>query len=76
LHYNINPLIWVPLACIAVNSFFLSYTNLFALVAEANMGGKGWTAEHFAKYGAVYFIVSMIVMLAAVPYWISIGMFG
>ena len=62
--------------CIAINSFFLSYTNVFALAAEANMGEKGWTAEHLAKYGAVYFIASMITMLAAIPYWISIGIFG
>ena len=74
--YNINPLIWIPLLCIAKTSFFLSYTNMFILVAEANMNGKGWTAEHLAKYGVVYFIASMITMLAAVPYWISIGMFG
>jgi len=74
--YNINPLIWIPLLCIAKNSFFLSYINMFVLVAESNMGGKGWTAEHLAKYGTAYFIASMITMLAAVPYWISIGMFG
>ena len=76
LHYNINPLVWIPLLCIARNSFFLSYTSTFVLTAEANMGGKGWTAEHLAKYGTAYFIASMISMLVAVPYWISIGMFG
>jgi anion transporter len=74
--YHIHPLIWVPLLCIPMNSFLLSYTNMFALVAEANMGEKGWTGIHLTKYGAVYFAVSMLVMLIAVPYWISIGMFG
>ncbi|OLS01907.1 SLC13 family permease [Tissierella creatinophila] len=74
--YGIHPLVWVPLLCIAVNSFFLSYQNMFALVAEANMAGEGWTPKHLAQYGTVYFVASMITMLVAIPYWISIGMFG
>jgi anion transporter len=73
--YHINPLVWVPLLCIPMSSFLLSYTNMFALAAEANMGGKGWTGNHLTKYGAVYFAASMLVMLIAVPYWISIDMF-
>lgn len=75
-HYGINPLVWVPLLCIAMNSFFLSYTNMFALVAEANMGQGGWTAGHLARYGLGYFAAAMLAMLITIPYWISIGMFG
>jgi hypothetical protein len=76
LQYNINPHIWIPLLCIALNSFFLSYTNLFALAGEAQMGGKGWTTEHLALYGTGYFLASMIGMIIAIPYWISLGFFG
>lgn len=72
--YGINPLVWVPLLCIAMNAFFLSYQNMFTLVAEANMAGKGWTSKHLGQYGIVYFIASMISMLIAIPYWVSIGM--
>lgn len=74
--YGINPLVWVPLLCIAMNAFFLSYQNMFVLVAEANMEGQGWTPKHLAQYGSVYFVASMITMLVAIPYWISIGMFS
>lgn len=73
--YGINPLVWVPLITIAMNAFFLSYQNMFALVAETNLAGKGWTARHLSSYGSVYFIASMVAMLVTIPYWISIGMF-
>ncbi len=74
--YGINPLVWIPMIAIAMNAFFLSYQNMFALVAEANMAGKGWKSSHFSRYGIIYFIAVMVAMLAAVPYWISIGMFS
>lgn len=73
--YGINPLVWIGLLCIPLNAFFMSYQNMFALVGEANMGGKGWNAKHFAQFGTVYFIASMISMIVIIPYWISIGMF-
>lgn len=73
--YSINPLIWIGLLCIPLNAFFLTYQNMFALVGEANLGGRGWTAKHFMQYGTVYFIVSMLSMAVIIPYWISIGMF-
>lgn len=73
--YGIHPMVWAPLLCIAMNAFFLSYQNMFALVAEANMAGKGWTPKHLGQYGVVYFVASMLTMLIAIPYWISIGMF-
>ncbi|MGD8400027.1 MAG: hypothetical protein PVH64_03700 [Bacillota bacterium] len=71
--YGINPLVWVPLLCIGMNAFFLSYQNMFALVAEANMEGSGWTSKHLFRFGTAYFVVSMLAMLIAIPYWISIG---
>jgi len=72
---GVNPQVWVSLFCIALNSCFLGYQNMFALVAEANMQGKGWTAGHLTRYGVLYFIASLVSLLVAVPYWISIGMF-
>ncbi len=73
--YGINPLVWIPLFTIAINACFLSYQNMFALVAESNFENNGWMKKHFSIYGCVYFIACMISMLAAIPYWISIGMF-
>jgi anion transporter len=74
--YGINPLVWIPLFTMSINVFFLTYQNMFALVAESNLAGKGWAARHFSIYGTVYFIAVLITMLAAIPYWSSIGMFG
>lgn len=74
--FGISPLVWVPLLCLAMNSFFLSYTNMFALVAEANMGEKGWLPGHLSSFGVVYFLACLIAMLVAIPYWQSFGLFG
>ena len=74
--FGINPYLWIPLLNIAFGSFFLSYTNMFALAAETNMAGKGWASKHLTTYGVVYFVASLITMLVAIPYWVSIGMFG
>ena len=74
--YGISPLIWLPLLCIPMNTFLLSYTNMFALIAEANMGELGWTGRHLTKYGMIYCAAGMVGVLISVPYWISIGMFG
>lgn len=73
--YGISPLVWVPLITIAMNAFFLSYQNMFALVAETNLADRGWTSRHLSRYGTAYFIASMLTMLVVIPYWISIGMF-
>ena len=74
--YGISPMVWVPMLCIAMNSFFLAYTNMFALIAEANMKGEGWSAAHFSRYGIMYFIAVMISMTIAIPYWKMLGYFG
>lgn len=73
--YGVNPLVWVPLITIALNAFFMSYENMFALVAEANLVDKGWTSKHFGIYGTVYFVASLIAMAVAIPYWTALGMF-
>lgn len=75
-NFNINPLIWIPLLCIAMNSFVLSYTNIFTLVAESNLKEKAWQTNHLAKYGVIYFAVSVAAVLVSIPYWSFIGMFG
>lgn len=74
--FGIDPLVWVPLLALAQNAFFLSYTNMFALVAEANMGDRGWKPAELSKFGVVYFVAVLLAMLAAIPYWQSLGLFG
>jgi anion transporter len=73
--YGIDPLVWVPLITIAMNACFLSYQNMFALVAQTSFNDNGWTQKHFGLYGTAYFLSSLLTMIIAVPYWISIGMF-
>lgn len=72
---GVDPIIFVPLFCISLNAFFMSYQNMFALVAEANMQGRGWTATHLLRYGTLYFIAGIISVSVAVPYWESSGLF-
>ncbi len=72
---GVNPLVWVSLFCMGFNSYFLSYQNVFALVAEANMKEDGWTAGHFLRSGIVYTAACFITLIVAIPYWSSLGMF-
>lgn len=72
---GINPLVWIGLLCLAGNSFFMAYTNMFALVGDSIMAGKGWKTKHFSQFGTVYFVACMISMVLIIPYWLSIGMF-
>lgn len=74
--FSINPLIWITLFVMAGNCFFLSYQNMFALVAESITGDKGWTPGQISKYGLVYFLAALISITVTIPYWISIGMFN
>ncbi len=73
--YGISPLVWVPLFAIAINSFIMSYTNIWALQSESMVHEKIWTPSHMAKFGLIHFASSLIALMIAVPYWISIGMF-
>ncbi|MDR1572435.1 MAG: anion permease [Clostridiales Family XIII bacterium] len=74
--YGISPLVWIPMLSLAQNAFFMSYTNLFASIAENVLGEGAWTRGHLARYGLAYFAASLVATLASVPYWKSIGMFG
>lgn len=74
--YGIDPLLWVPLMALAQNAFFLSYTNMFTLVAEANLGDKGWKPKELSLFGVVYFVAVLLAMVVAIPYWQSLGLFG
>lgn len=73
LEYGVNPIIWIPLLCIAMNSFIFSYMNMFILTAEDLMNGKGWRNEDLICYGLIYILSSFIVMLVSIPYWKIIG---
>ncbi|MDD4766326.1 MAG: anion permease [Desulfotomaculaceae bacterium] len=75
-NFGINPLVWLGLFIMAANSFFLSYTNMFALVSEALAKERSWTSGQISKYGLVYGVACLITLAVAIPYWISIGMFS
>lgn len=72
---GVDPIIFVPFFCISLNAFFMSYQNMFALVAEANMQGRGWTSSHLLRYGILFFVAGIISVSVAVPYWENIGLF-
>ena len=74
--YNISPLIWIPIISLTINAMFLSYQNVFVLVAESSAGDRRWTAGQLLRYGVVYFIVCLLVVVISVPYWVSLGYFG
>ena len=75
-NYGVNPLIWVPLFIMAANCFFLTYTNMFAMVAESISKERSWTSGQSGTYGLVYGVAVLITLAISIPYWISIGMFG
>ena len=72
--FGINPYIWVPILVLAQNTFLMSYTNLFALVAEKNMGDAGWDKKTFSKYSFVYCACVLAAIAAALPYWTGLGL--
>lgn len=74
-NFGINPLVWVCLFVMAANCFLMSYTNMFALVAESIAKDRSWTPSQFTRYGMVYCAVCLITLAFAIPYWTSMGMF-
>lgn len=74
--FGINPMIWVPLFIMAANCFFLTYTNMFAMVAESIAKERSWTSGQSSTYGIVYGVAVMITLAISIPYWTSIGMFA
>lgn len=73
-NYGINPFIWISLLGIPMNSFFLSYTNTFALIAESSLKDKGWRELHLTKYGFAYFMAALVSMCVVIPYWDKFGL--
>lgn len=74
--YGIDPLVWIPLFSLAICAFFLRYQSMFCLTFEAGAQARGWTKQHLFRYAVVYFLACLVAMLAVVPYWESIGLFG
>ncbi len=74
-NFGVNPLVWVPLFIMAANAFFLTYTNMFAMVAESIAKERSWTSGQSSTYGMVYGVAVLITLAIAIPYWTSIGMF-
>jgi di/tricarboxylate transporter len=74
-NFGINPMVWVPLFIMAANCFFLTYTNMFAMVAESIAKERSWTSGQSSTYGLVYGVAVLITLAIAIPYWTSIGMF-
>jgi len=75
-NFGIDPVVWIALFIMAANCFFLNYTNMFAMVAESIAKERSWTSWQLSKYGIVYGVAVLITLAVAVPYWVSIGMFG
>ncbi len=73
--FGINPMVWVPLFIMAANCFFLTYTNMFAMVAESIAKERSWTSGQSTTYGLVYGVAVLITLAISIPYWTSIGMF-
>jgi hypothetical protein len=74
--FGIDPTVWIPVFCLAMNTFLLSYTNVFALTAEKSMGDAGWNPKHLTWYGLVYCAVSVASVCLTIPYWRAIGLIG
>jgi di/tricarboxylate transporter len=73
--FGIDPLVWTAIFVMACNCFFLSYTNMFAMVAESLAKERSWTSPQITRYGLVYFVACLITLAVAIPYWTSMGMF-
>jgi hypothetical protein len=72
--FGISPLIWLPVLCLSQNTFFMSYTNLFALTSEQNAGDRGWDPKTFSRYGLVYAAAAFAGIAIALPYWQNLGL--
>ena len=72
--FGISPYVWIPILSLAQNTFLMSYTNLFALVAEKNMGDGAWDKKTFSRYSLVYCACVFVAVAAALPYWAAFGL--
>ncbi|MCL2084115.1 MAG: SLC13 family permease [Oscillospiraceae bacterium] len=74
--YGISPLVWLAVFVMAANSFLMAYQNMWAMMSRSIAGDRAWGNGHLGIYGALYFIACMIALAAAVPMWVSAGLFG
>ena len=72
--FGINPYVWVPILALAQNTFLMSYTNMFALIAEKNMGDSGWDKKTFFRYSLVYCASAIVALAVSLPYWAGQGL--
>ena len=74
--YQISPLVWLAVFVMAANCFFLAYQNLWAVMSRSIAGDRAWENKHLGTYGILYFVACLISLTAAIPMWISAGLFG
>jgi anion transporter len=74
--YHISPLVWLFVFVMAGNSFVMAYQNMWAMMSRSIAGERTFTNKHIGIYGVLYFLASFIALLAAIPLWISMGLFG
>jgi anion transporter len=74
--YQISPLVWVAIFVMAANCFFMTYQNMWAMMSRSIAGDRTFTNKHLGIYGIIYFEACMISLAAAIPMWISNGLFG
>lgn len=73
--FGIDPLVWIPIFALTLNSMFFSYQNVFVLIGESIAGERRWTASQLLRYGVVYFVACMLALVLSVPYWVGLGYF-
>ena len=74
--YRISPLVWLFVFVMAGNSFVMAYQNMWAMMSRSIAGDRTFTNKHIGIYGVLYFAASFIALIAAIPMWISAGLFG
>jgi len=74
--YGISPLVWLFVFVMAGNSFVMAYQNMWAMMSRSIAGERAFTNKHLGIYGIIYFAACFIALLAAIPMWMSAGLFG
>ncbi|MBQ6495718.1 MAG: anion permease [Firmicutes bacterium] len=74
--YGVDPLVFVPILCLACCAFFMAYQNQWAIMSERVAKERSWTAGHLFRYSLIYFGASMISILVCVPIFQSWGLIG
>ena len=74
--YGISPLVWLAVFVMPANCFFMAYQNMWAMMSRSIAGDRAWNNKHLGAYGAIYYAACLLSLLAAIPMWISDGLFG